>query len=223
MSKSLAIISMIIVLLLSACGSAQTNPDPGLIQTAIAQTQSVSTPLASQTSVPVANTPIPTDTLTPIVLDTIDLSAVLIQAGDLPAGASGAQIRSVPPKMYDKMPAGVNRIYQQFEHSGKTAGGVAVILYGSPEDIDNGYLFLLGSMGEAQEIAGIGEKAHILSSDIPGSTAAKLGLNFAEIVFERCHAVVHIRMTFTGDIDAISAYAQALDNRLRMLVCPVGE
>ncbi len=224
--KMLAIVSLVAVLLLSACSPGKTSPDVGSVQTAIAQTQSASNNSVSTISVSATNTlvptntSVPTSTSTPVALDTIDLSTILIQPGDLPAGASGAQIRTEPPAMFDEMPVGVNHIYQQFEYSGKVAGGVSVFIYEDSEDIDKGYLFLLDGLGdEAQELKGVGEKAHVISTDIPGSTASGLGMNFSDLVFERCYAVVHIRMTFTGDIDAISAYAQSLDNRLKELVC----
>jgi len=106
------------------------QPSAEAIQKAIKETQS-----AAPTATPIpTNTPIPTST--PILLSDIDLSAIAIVAGDLPAGYSPAQIRSDPPKMFSGVKNYENIINQQFENKGDTAaaGGVTIFLFNELSD-----------------------------------------------------------------------------------------
>jgi hypothetical protein len=149
-------------------------------------------------------------------LTQVDLEPLLIQAGDLQAGVSGAQVRDIAPKMFDGMPTAANTAYQQFAQGSRQIGGVAVFLY--EQDVSVGYAFVAKGMIESEPVAGVGEEA---IATLPSATAAEFGLDYVDILFRRCGAVAHIRMS--GDppferADAI-AYARRLDKRLQEVVC----
>ncbi len=171
------------------------------------------TPLPSPTPQPTAT---PTATPTPIPFSQLNLETALIKSGDLPAGVSGAQIRSSAPEMFKNVPTADYTIFQQFEKKGNAAGGVAVFVYESPERVESAYQEILGGMGETKPSTDFGDKAN---TSILSMTVAGITLEFSEALFIRCHAVAHIRMTDIADINAIVAYAQRLDERLREFVC----
>ena len=186
---------------------------------------STSTPLPTPmpTSTP---TPIPTPTPTPIPLSEINLEPIVFLSGDLPAGFSGAQIRDTPPTMFDGIVGFENSIYQQFERNDKGAGGVTILLYDLIDQREVAYSIIVGGFGKSgddagvkttvAELPGVGEKAMYVTIE---ASVSGISLNNVDLVFTRCHSVVHIRMTDTANVDYISAYAKRLDKRLTELIC----
>lgn len=152
---------------------------------------------------------------TALPLEALDLEPLLVQPGDLPAGMSGAQVRDTAPKMFDGMPGAQRTAYQQFARGSEPAGGVAVFLYEADADRDQGYGFVLGGMGPTVTVEGVGDHA---TATEPSKEVAAL-LNFSDLLFQRCHAVAHIRMTGTDAAASIAAYAKRLDKRLSAVVC----
>ena len=198
-------------ILLASCSSA---PSGNAVQTAIAQTQAV---LPTNTSVPIPTgtpTPIP-PTMIPIA--DLDLSSILVQPNDLPAGYSEAQIRSTAPAMFNDIPESKNQIYQQFEHDGDAAGGVGVFIYDNQLDADNAYNTILDGMGDGTEsVSNIGVRARMALMDM---TLSGMNIQNSELLFYRCNTVVHIRMTDSSNPDYVISFAQRLDERLTPLVC----
>jgi hypothetical protein len=129
--------------------------------------------------------------------------------------------------MFDDLPDPDGRIYAQFERDERAAGGVAVMLYESCTNVDAAYAALVDSFGEPvseeglkstrETIADIGEKAEAVTIE---SELAGVYLSAMDLVFARCHAVVHIRMTGTSSLVDIKSYAERLDRRLAGVVCP---
>lgn len=152
---------------------------------------------------------------TAVPLDQIDLESLMVQPGDLPAGVSGAQVRDVAPKMFDGMPGALKTAYQQFARGDQPAGGVVVFLYEADADRDQGYGFILGGMGTTTAVEGVGEQA---TATEPSKEVAAV-LNFTDLLFQRCHAVAHIRMTGADTAASIAAYAKRLDKRLSSVAC----
>ena len=163
---------------------------------------------------------------TPIPLSEIDLESIIIVPGDLPAGFSGAQVRDTPPEMFDDIRNSENMIYQQFEKGGEAAGGVTIFLFNLISERDIAYQRIIdgfGKSGENSEVKttvedapNIGEKAMYMTIE-----ASVLGIviNNEDLAFARCHAVIHIRMGKTANVDYLTAYANRLDKRLTQLVC----
>lgn len=70
------------------------------------------------------------------------------------------------------------------------------------------YAVIAKGMG-ASDPAAVGDKGLITKvGDLP----------FFDVLFQRCHAVAHIRMT-GRDVDTIAAYAKRLDSRLKAAIC----
>lgn len=184
---------LVLLAFLAACGAQSSTP---------------STPVAM---------PLPTEQPTAIPIESIELEPLLIQTGDLPAGVEGAQVRDTPPAMFKDMPAATKAIYQQFARGSKQIGGVAVFLYTTPADQDQGYKLLVDGMGEVNVVADIGEQASITKED---PKATSLGISFWDLLFRRCAAIAHIRLTGDGIDDAtVIAYAKRLDKRLAAVTC----
>lgn len=146
----------------------------------------------------------------------LNLENILIQDGDLPAGTSGAQLRSKPPQMFKDVPQAEYTVFQQFERQGEPAGGVAVFVYKSHEVLERGYSEILKGMIEAKSITDFGDKANlaVLSMSVLGVKEYHL-----EALFSRCQALIHIRMTNNSDRESIIAYAERLDTRIDAIVC----
>ena len=188
-----------------------------------AQSSPVPTTAPQPSPIVPTNTPQPSPTATlaptstPLPLSGIDLESIIIEDGDLPAGFSGAQIRDVAPGMFRDLPLAQNTVYQQLEKNGETAGGIAIFLYDSQENVEEAYNLIVDGMTDDAELSNnVGEKATTLSMSM---TALGITTKAAEIVFVRCGAVVHIRMTGTSDVDSVVAYAKRLDRRIEILVC----
>lgn len=193
---------LVVVILLASC-----TPSQSQINTAIAKTQAAWTPTITHTITE------PTETPTTIPLSNLDLSSLLVQTGDLPAGFTGAQIGSIMPDSYNKLhlPAADLKIYQQFAQNGGAEfnWGVAVFVYLSKDSLQPAFTALVGGfMESANYIDGIGVKAAYYA--VPDVT---------ELAFYDCNFVVDFMF---GIVDKTSAenYAIRIDKRLRPILCP---
>ena len=167
--------------------------------------------------------PSPTATAMAIPLSDLELEPVLVVSGDLPAGYSGAQVRSTPPDMFDGIRGYEQVIYQQFGNDSQ-AGGLTVFLFASGGDRDAAYESMTEDFGNTEvspdyillvdDLSDLGEAAHYASFD--GKT---IPLDFIDLAFTHCHALVHIRMGGMTQLDAVTAYAVRLDKRLQAIVC----
>lgn len=202
--KHLTYPSLFALLLIASCSTA---PSPAEIQTAIAQTQ---------TAAP-TETPVPTATQIPLV--DIDLESILIQEGDLPAGYSGAQVRSAEGRRSDpELDKAVNSIFQQFSLEDESAGGVSVYLFETLADRDDAYNAIFAGLEEAEIINQVGENAIKWSVYVPlvGGLGAIEG---SMVVFVRCNSLVTVEMKRALDISGAISYAQRLDQRLQDDIC----
>jgi hypothetical protein len=162
-------------------------------------------------------TRVPTATPMP-ALSALDLEPILVAAGDLPAGYSGAQVRSDAPPMFDELPEAEYEIYQQFEHADSGAGGVTVLLYERAKAVQNAYEFIISGFGagSVQKVDAGEAGTAVQTADIYNQL---IGEPMVDLAFIRCTAVVHIRMTVQTSISKALAYARRLDRRLQSLVC----
>lgn len=153
-----------------------------------------------------------------VPLTEVDLEQLLVADGDLPIGVSAAQIRDAAPEMFEGMPAAEQVRYQQLARDGEQTGGVAVFLYGDEAARTEGYQLVADGFSEAEPVADLGEQAIVT---LPNAQAAAIGLNFTDVLFQRCAAVVHIRLRNLEGEDSTSAiaYAKRLDERLEEAVC----
>jgi len=163
------------------------------------------------------NTQEPTSTPTRIPLSDIELEEILIKEGDLPAGYSGAQIRDTAPEMFNDLPRSQNTIYQQLAKGGDQKGGVTIFLYDSQDDLDSAFFKIKTGFSEEKQLEEVGEEGLItyFSQEILG-----IKIQFGDLLFVRCNAVVHIRMTDLSSENSLITYAKRLDKRLSELVCP---
>jgi len=191
MTRALQWIALVIVLsCLAGCGTAPATEQA-------TRTNAAEGPAAAPTKQPLVS---------------VDLEPLLIQAGDLPAGVTGAQVRDTPPKMFDGMPKAAKAVYQQLAQGNQQTGGVAVFLYET--GVDAGYAFAAKGMGDVDPVADVGEQAIVTKA------ADNPALNFVDLLFRRCAAVVHTRMSGADlDRDTAAAYAKRLDARLKPVVC----
>jgi len=201
--KKALICSVFLLIIITACSSDSTH-NPTQI------------PEPTYTQV-LTNTQEPTSTPTKIPLSDIQLEDILIEDGDLPAGYSGAQIRDTAPEMFDNLPESENTINQQLAKGGEQKGGVTIFLYDSQKDLDSAFFKIKTGFSEEEQLEEVGENGFIayFSQDILG-----IKIQYGDLLFVRCNAVVHIRMTELSSEDSLIAYAKRLDKRLSELVCP---
>ena len=199
------ITGIFLTMILAACG-----PSDADIASAIADTEE---------AIPTATIE-PTPTTIPI--SEIDLTELLVQPGDLPAGIDEAQIRDTPDSLVSWVPKASNVIYQQFDKSGKGMGGVTVWLYETQTEAANAYSELRNGIVGLEDYDEIGDRSADILPDT--GTALVLGISveylLGHLVFNRCHAVVYVGMApGASGIEAIRAYAKRLDTRLEPIVC----
>lgn len=152
-----------------------------------------------------------------VPLSEIQLEPLLVQPGDLPAGFSGAQVKSVAPEMFKNFPSPQRAIDQRFEHEGETGGGVVVLLYEQQADRDRAYAMLVdGISDDAQPVADLGEQSIAHGMELE---AAGMNIKSTDLGFVRCQAIVHVRLTDTSNVAEAAEYAKRLDKRLSPLVC----
>ena len=157
-------------------------------------------------------------------LSELNLESLLIQSGDLPAGFEAGQVKDRAPAMFDNTPQPVQAIDQRFTREGEDRGGVVVLLYSASTDSDLAYTLVIDSMGDSVQEIDVGERASVISEVIE-----ILGVNtgYAELAFQRCGAVVHVRFVKNAVFEAqarisddvISAYTRRLDERLEKELC----
>jgi hypothetical protein len=152
---------------------------------------------------------------TVVPLTALDLESLLIQPGDLPAGVVGSQVKDKAPPVFKDVPLPVKAIDQRFGLAdGAIIGGVTVLLYDSPTDLEKAYAVVIKGMGSsAYPSTEVGDKARI------GGLTARTQ-RIAEVSFVRCHALVSVSLSETPqpDDDTLT-YAKRLDRRLTPLVC----
>lgn len=201
MSKGYGLLLVLVAALVSACAPSSAPPTETFPPTATPQTTPTEAPTAAPTATP-----------TPIPLSELKLDSLLVQIGDLSAGLTGAQIRSTVPEMFRSVPRADNTIFHQFARGGEPAGGVAVFLYESKAKIQDAYDEIVSGLGsDSKPISEIGEKAKVVTSS--------LLIEFADLAFFRCNAVVHIRFAGTSNVEEIASYAKRLDTRLSEVIC----
>lgn len=165
-------------------------------------------------------TPIPSPT--PILLSEIDLEPIVIQAGDLPAGFTGAQISHYGKNIYGS----VNDIKQELANNNQSAGFIEIYLFGDLEKAEKIFTSKTNSLGKSNvsdissttvsEIPDVGEKATSASSRI---SFFGLDTYVIDFVFIRCSAFVNIRFSDTSNTQSVINYAKRLDERLSKLIC----
>ena len=181
-------------LLLSACGVA---PAP------------TATPQPSPTTAPTA-------TPATVSFSKLSLDSVLIQSGDLPAGVSGEQIRSVAPPAFKSVPLAEYTIDQRFQKNGQVSGGVTVFVYKTVDEAEAAYAEILKGMDSGRGSDPTFGSVAVSADSYLANTA------FSSALFVRCSTTVHIQMSGVAEKSAAS-YAQRLDKRLQSLVCQPGE
>lgn len=141
-----------------------------------------------------------------------NLDSLLIQAGDLPGGMTAGQISDTMPPIFDKLPAPTRFIRQEFARSDQPGGAVSVLIYDQAADRDTAYTSIVADMPPGAALPNVGERATFGYLNI--------GVRIYDLVFQRCSAVVHIRMSAPRlSADNLEAYAKRLDSRLRPVVC----
>jgi hypothetical protein len=244
----LSLAAFICLLFLSACSSTPVptdTPAPVPTDTPAPVPTDTPTPVPTDTPTPVPTdtpTPVPTDTPTPVPLSGIDLEPILIQSGDLPAGYSGAQVRSVLPGMFDGLPETDNSVYQQFEKDGGPAGGIAIALYESLDDQVKAYQIILDGMLTEDSIEAlekefgssplgiafsfpddVGEEAYAVGDYRKIDDQDPLWMqdlkretanDSSEVLFRRCDAVVHIRFAGYGYLGTETSAASIRDDAI---------
>lgn len=217
MKRVLVVLSLLVVVLVGC------KPSVEDVQKAISETQ---TAAPTATILP-TSTPEPTPTRLP--LSEINLEAIAILPGDLPAGYSTGQMSDNPPEMFTDIRSYVNALYQQFEHDGEAAGGVAIMLFDSNGKATAAYDVIVSGFGEPTS----GGDQWLENGNLPSpgerASFAILNVNFqisyfspvksVDLAYIRCNAVVHIRMSDTTDVDYVVIYGERLDERLIPLVC----
>jgi hypothetical protein len=200
------------VCVLAICLLAGCSPNSGDGSTEAIPTAGNEYPSPTQPYEPTVNS-----STASLAIDAQDLHTLVILDGDLPPGYKSGQVLAQLPNLFDGIPIARHTFYQLFEHEGSGAGGLAILLYDQPDQAQLAYDHLLQGMGvdESRPVEGIGEQADIYIFYQPG--AAFL---FVDLLFQRCGAVVHMRLGETYKKELAISYAQRLDERLTPLVCP---
>mgnify|MGYP003375026889 CR=1 FL=1 len=141
---------------------------------------------------------------------------MLIQSGDLPAGVSGEQIRSVAPPAFKSVPLAEYTIDQRFQKNGQVSGGVTVFVYKTVDEAEAAYAEILKGMDSGRRSDPTFGSVAVSADSYLANTA------FSSALFVRCSTTVHIQMSGVAEKSAAS-YAQRLDKRLQSLVCQPGE
>lgn len=152
----------------------------------------------------------------PVAIDDLDLQALAILDGDLPPGYQGGQILDGLPKIFEGIPPAELAFYQLIEREGSGAGGVAILFFPDADQVSQAYEHLLKGMviEETELISELGERAHVYIFYQAG-----VSFRFVDALFERCGAVVHIRLGDTFNKDEAISYAKKLDQRLSEVIC----
>lgn len=224
---------LLLCLLLMAAGCA---PSEEAIQEAIEATAAAApsvTPTEEPTEELATVTPEPTPTEAAIVeptatatattvpLGEIDLGPLLIAEGDLPEHLDGDFVQYGKTFRFDRgdLARPDNLVSQQFYNSEieNLSGGVAVYVYEDVTAASQTYgavsTDMTGLAGMFSEFRDdVGERAKIEQE----------GENLYHLAFLRCHAFVEIFMATPREFDIVT-YAQRLDERLAMVLCPASQ
>jgi WD40 repeat protein len=163
-------------------------------------------------------TPAPNITSTLVPLAQLDLAPLLIQAGDLPSGYTGAPMTHVVLGAFRGVPDPDQFTDQRFEENGKVTGGVSVLLYEVMDKVATAYKFVVERELGSNSVAfpGLGEGAQVSESDWTSVGGDKS----AAIAFVRCHAIVSVLMTGeNANKTVVGNYALRLDSRLKPIIC----
>lgn len=203
------VIMTLVSLILGACA---TQPDPGAIQTAIAQTK-VAEP--TETTIP-SPTSVPSPTLIP--LSKLNLEELLFIKGDLPADYILGQIKNTPPvEINIQLPSSVNLVRQDIQKKPYISDGITIALYESVSDIQDVYKIFTKAMSEEdfdtiKNVNDVGENALITNAQ--GSPSS------VRLVFSRCHAIIYISLFSIGaNEETVITYGKRVDIRISPLVC----
>jgi hypothetical protein len=151
------------------------------------------------------------------VFNELDLQSLSSQPGDLPEDYQGGQVLDELPKLFAEVPPAGRGFYRLIERDGAGAGGVAILLYPDSQQADRAYQLLFQGMGteDSEVVDGVGERAQLYVFYQAG-----VSFRFVDLLFERCGAVVHIRLGETFNKEPVVSYAQKLDKRLSDAICP---
>ena len=156
------------------------------------------------------------------------LEALVIQDGDLPAGFRPAQVRDIPPSMFYGLPPWRLLLYRQLEHEGRGAGGVTIVYFHSPSDLDTGYEVIAEGMRVEDQANGllyvasrplpiVGDRALIAAGEV---LIPLIRHTLGDIVFTRGDALVHVRLSHAA-VEGLIALARRIDARLKTRSRPI--
>lgn len=219
--KSLYIACIAIELLTSCTGAQSTAKLPTLTTQTQATLPINTTSFTLITALP-SDTPTPVSTPTPFNVSKMNLESILPQAIDLSTEITNAEIRNTLPDLYNGIDPPAKKIYQEFEKDNKYIGGIAILLYSSGSDAAANFTIILWHMGGDGHnviVENLGEEAR---SSVAGKPLI-LGIgraNGIDLLFQRCIAVVHIRILGDVDRNMVMQYAKEVDDKLIPSVCP---
>ena len=151
---------------------------------------------------------------TRIPLSHINLDGILIKDNDLPSILSAGPLNYYQPVAALLLGAKLV-VTQTFFMDGDDTGEVIVFLHETDEQVRAGYEVIVIGFEEHSTVTEVGEIASFVGDHF--STIDEI--LYGDIIFVRCHAVVHISFTNTNNRDELIAYAKRLDARLSELVC----
>lgn len=153
----------------------------------------------------------------------VDLGSLMVQPGDLPSGVTASVLSARLPPLFADITKPDRVAYRTLDQDANLGTGVTLLLYTSPADRIRAYQSVLHGFGaNAKPIGNIGEQAYLVA--VAGALSAtemqaKEKPVMADLAFQRCQAVVHIRMRSPKAENEIKTYAQRLDERLLKAVC----
>ncbi len=153
-------------------------------------------------------------------IQSVPLSSILLQDGDLPAAFGHGNPTSAVPERFKDFPAAQAQISIEFTQGGSWAGDASVFLYADAADIEKAFNPKGDAYDESQALAGLGEKSNVLVYAIPYGTAGET-LDGVNVLWTRCSAVAEIRLV-TSNPEVGKDYARALDARLAAAACAGG-
>jgi len=179
-----------IFLVLCSCTK---EPSEAIIQTAIAQTQSV----------------IPTPTQIP----TTDLSEVRFNRDlfdlDKYGLVDGEQTKTIPVIWPLRAVKEGNNSFslQILNKKGEAKGWITILIYKSSEELDTAYFRIVENVGkyEVETEKNIGDRTVVYSE------------MFSGVLFTKCQALVHV--TYYGDLGTLLDFAKDINSSIEGLVC----
>jgi hypothetical protein len=189
--KVYGILSVIIMLLLIACG--QTPPSNDAIKTAIAQTQTFA----------------PTATFFPVEALRPEIEPLLFQDNDLAKNWVGGRFTTKLPdgNPYSELPKPDLVVYQSITNVAYSQEGhVLVTIYRDNTSLENAYKLLF----DGNSVNDFAEMAKSLTVGAVGE--------WHNVAFVRCNAIVYIRIYGLFEEDIIE-FAKRVDGRLIKVLC----